>query len=116
MDKKNIQKQYINKIKELIEFNKHYYNHSNPKTEDYKYDQLKQEIINLEKKYSFLKNKNSPSKSVGYKPSKNFHKSLHRVPMLSLSNAFNEDDLVNFEKRIRNFISQKENFKISYSA
>jgi len=116
MDKKNIQKQYNNKIKELIELNKHYYNHSNPKTEDYKYDQLKQEILNLEKKYIFLKNKNSPSKSVGYKPSKNFHKSLHRVPMLSLSNAFNEEDLVNFEKRILNFISEKNNFKISYSA
>ena len=116
MDKKNIQKQYDNKIKELIELNKHYYNHSNPKTEDYKYDQLKQEILNLEKKYSYLQNKNSPSKSVGYKPSKNFHKSLHRVPMLSLSNAFNEEDLVNFEKRILNFISEKNNFKISYSA
>ena len=116
MDKKNIQKQYDNKIKELIELNKQYYNHSNPKTEDYKYDQLKQEILNLEKKYSYLQNKNSPSKSVGYKPSKNFHKSLHRVPMLSLSNAFNEEDLVNFEKRILNFISEKNNFKISYSA
>ncbi len=116
MDKKNIQKQYNNKIKELIQLNKYYYNHSKPKTEDYKYDQLKQEILSLEKKYNFLNKKNSPSKSVGYKPSKNFYKSLHRVPMLSLSNAFNEEDLINFEKRILNFISEKKNFKISYSA
>ena len=115
MDKKNIQKQYDSKIKELIELNEYYYNYSNPKTEDYNYDKLKQEIINLEKKYNFLSNKNSPSKSVGYKPSKNFYKSLHRVPMLSLSNAFNEEDLVNFEKRILNFISEKKNFQISYS-
>ena len=62
MDKKNIQKQYNNKIKELIQLNKYYYNHSKPKTEDYKYDQLKQEILSLEKKYNFLNKKNSPSK------------------------------------------------------
>ena len=116
MDKKKIKKQYNNKIKELIELNKFYYDQSNPKTEDHNYDKLKKEILSLEKKYNFLNNKDSPSKSVGYKPSKNFYKSLHRVPMLSLSNAFDEEDLFNFEKRIRNFISQKENFKISYSA
>ena len=116
MDRKKIQKQYKDKIKELVKFNKYYYDQSNPKIEDHNYDQLKQEILNLEKKYNFLKDKNSPSKSIGYKPSKNFYKSLHRVPMLSLSNAFSEEDLFNFEKRILNFISQNENFKISYSA
>ena len=115
MDKKKIQTRYNNKIKELVELNKYYYDQSIPKTTDYNYDQLKQEILNLEKKYNFLENENSPSRSVGYKPSKNFYKSLHRVPMLSLSNAFNEEDLINFEKRILNFISQNKNFKISYS-
>ena len=49
---------------------------------------LKKEILDLEKKYKFLKNKNSPSKIVGYKPSKSFEKYKHKVPMLSLSNAF----------------------------
>ena len=70
----------------------------------------------LEKKYKFLKSKNSPSEYVGYKPSKNFKKFLHKIPMLSLANAFGEEDLLNFEKRILNFISKKENFKISYTA
>ena len=44
------------------------------------------EIFELEKKYDFLDNKLSPSKNVGFKPSKNFLKSKHRVQMLSLSN------------------------------
>ena len=58
------------------------------------------------KKYSYLDNSKSPSNSVGYKPSKNFDKFKHRVQMLSLSNAFDEEDLVNFEK-IVNFLNQK---------
>ena len=53
---------------------------------------------------------------MGFKPSKNFKKVEHKVPMLSLANAFSEEDLLNFEKKILNFISEKENFKISYSA
>ena len=100
MDKKKIQTRYNNKIKELVELNKYYYDQSIPKTTDYNYDQLKQEILNLEKKYNFLENENSPSRSVGYKPSKNFYKVEHKIPMLSLANAFNEEDLITFEKKI----------------
>jgi DNA ligase (NAD+) len=40
----------------------------------------------------------------------------HRVPMLSLANAFGKDDLINFEKKLLNFLSKNENFKLSYSA
>ena len=79
-------------------------------------DDLKKEIILLENKYAFLKSNNSPSKSVGHKPSKNFKKVSHKVPMLSLANAFSEEDLINFEKKIANFLSKKEGFEISYSA
>ena len=57
------------------------------------------------KNNKFLINKNSPSQSVGFKPSKNFQKIKHKVPMLSLGNAFNEEDLRNFEKKIINFLS-----------
>jgi DNA ligase (NAD+) len=72
--------------------------------------------LSLEKKNDFLISEESPSEIIGYKPSKNFKKSKHRVPMLSLANAFSEEDLLNFEKRILNFLSKKENFKLSYSA
>jgi DNA ligase (NAD+) len=116
MDKKSIEEQYNKKVKILNELNKHYYDHSAPKVSDQKYDELKNEILLLEKKYSYLENKNSPTQKVGFKPSKNFKKVLHKVPMLSLSNAFSEDDLKNFEKKINNYLIKDNNFEITYSA
>ena len=115
MDKNKIQKIYKKKIKEINFYNKFYYENNEPKIDDSKYDKLKNEILSLEKKYQFLKSKLSPSKVIGYKPSKNFKKDMHRVPMLSLSNAFNEEDLKNFEKKILNYLSENEKFQISYS-
>ena len=116
MDKKKIVKDYLNKIDLLNDYNKNYYDLSSPLVKDEQYDKLKKEILDLENKYTYLKNKNSPSKIVGYKPSKNFIKANHRVPMLSLANAFTEEDLENFEKKILNFLSKKKGSKISYSA
>jgi len=115
MIKKKILKEYEEKVELLNEYNKFYYNKSNPKVSDKEYDELKKDILILEEKNKFLNSNQSPSKIVGYKPSKSFKKILHRVPMLSLSNAFTEEDLLNFEKRILNFISEKPNFEISYS-
>ena len=116
MDKKEIKEQYLKKISLVNKYNKYYHDNSKPLVNDEVYDELKNNILLLEKKYSFLKSKQSPSETVGYKPSKSFKKALHRAPMLSLANAFSEEDLLNFEKRIINFISEKSNFKISYSA
>jgi DNA ligase (NAD+) len=116
MNKKDIKNQYNKKIELIVRYNKFYYNENKPEVLDEEYDKLKKDIFLLEKKYSFLKSKFSPSLIIGYKPSRNFKKILHRVPMLSLGNAFSEDDLLNFEKRILNFISEKNGFKISYSA
>ena len=116
MNKKKIQTEYKKKINLISKYNKFYYDENNPAVKDSEYDILKQEIFLLEKKYKFLKSNFSPSSSVGYKPSKNFIKISHRVPMLSLANAFSENDLINFEKKILNFISKDKDFKLSYSA
>ena len=116
MIKKDIQKEYNNKIKLIKRYNKSYYDKSNPEISDKEYDKLKNEILVLESNYNYLNSKFSPSKIVGFKPSKNFKKFQHKVPMLSLSNAFSEEDLKNFEKKIFNFLSEDKNFKISYSA
>ncbi len=110
-----IKNKYLIKIKELNEHNQRYYEKSNPKISDAEYDILKKEILDLEKKYDFLKSKDSPSISIGAKPSKNFLKSKHRVKMLSLSNAFDHEDLKNFEKKISNFLNLKEYKNIEYS-
>ncbi len=56
-----IKKEYLTKIKELKEHNQHYYEKSKPKISDAEYDKLKQEINELEKEYSYLKDKSSPS-------------------------------------------------------
>ena len=63
-----IKKDYLSKIKELNKHNQLYYEKSSPKISDAEYDKLKQEIIELEKKNSFLESKSSPSLSVGAKP------------------------------------------------
>ena len=96
---KNIKQSYLNKINEFKKHNKLYYENSAPKISDKEFDRLKREILDLEEKYSFLKNTFSPSKAIGFKPSKNFLKFQHRQKMLSLSNAFKEEDLINFEKK-----------------
>ena len=116
MDKNKIKKEYNQKIQNLVKLNKHYYDLSKPLVNDHEYDQIKAEILSLEKQYNFLKSENSPSKVVGFKPSKTFKKVFHRVPMLSLSNAFDEEDLVNFEKKINNFLDQKSSNELEYSA
>ena len=116
MKLEKIEKDYLKKIKKISKLNENYYDKNNPLVSDHKYDELKKEIIELEKKYDFLNHKNSPSKIVGFKPSKNFRKVKHKIPMLSLSNAFSEEDLINFEKRIINFLDKKEDLQIEYSA
>ena len=116
MEKKKLIKLYKFKIKEINHHNFLYYEKSEPKLSDSSFDNLKKEILDLEKKYKFLKSKDSPSNSIGYKPSKNFKKVSHKVPMLSLSNAFTEEDLFNFEKRIINFLDKEKGFEIEYSA
>ena len=111
-----IKKEYSRKIKLFQKYNREYYNNNTSLISDHEFDLLKNEILDLEKSYSFLKNKNSPSLSIGSIPSKNFEKVKHRVPMLSLGNAFNENDLINFEKKILNFLSFTKSEEIEYTA
>ncbi len=116
MSNELVKKEYKNKIKLINHYNKKYYDDNFSEVSDSEYDNLKEEILLLEKKYNFLDHKNSPSKNVGYKPSKNFRKVPHRVPMLSLSNAFTQDDLENFFKKIMNYLHLDKSNIIEFSA
>jgi len=116
MNKKEILREYKAKIKQLKKFDLYYYDKSRPLVSDQIYDNFKKEILSLEKKNYFLKSKDSPQKLVGYKPSKNFKKILHKVPMLSLANAFSEEDLYNFEKKISNYLGSTNTSNIFYTA
>ena len=113
MTKEDIKIKYLKKIKEIKKHNKLYFEKSNPEISDSDYDKLKREISNIEKANPRLKLNSSPTNIVGFKPSKQFEKFKHKVPMLSLSNAFDEEDLINFEKKIFNYLNKKE--KIEYS-
>ena len=84
MQRKEIEKVYIKKIHELEKHNKAYFSDDNPLVSDKDYDEVKQEIIELEKKYSFLKTKNSPSQKVGYEPSGKFKKIEQVIDTLHL--------------------------------
>jgi DNA ligase (NAD+) len=116
MNKDKIIKDYKIKIRELIKNNKYYYEDNKPRIDDQEYDKLKNKILLLEKEHPFLRDSNSPSLKVGHKPSKNFKKVTHKVPMLSLGNAFSENDLNNFEKKILNYINDYKLEDIEYSA
>ena len=93
-----LSKEYKKKLAILEKYNKHYYQNQKPLVSDKIYDELKNEILAIETKYGFS-NLKSPSVKVGYKPSKKFEKYKHKVKMLSLSNAFNQEDLISFQKK-----------------
>ena len=116
MNKTLIKKNYLEIINKLNKHNQSYYEKNKPIISDQQYDILKRKVIDLESQHRFLKSKESPSQSVGFKPSKNFQKSKHKVPMLSLGNAFNEEDLKNFQKKIVNFLSLEDTSILEYSA
>ena len=107
MSRKEVEKVYIKKINELKKYDKAYFDQDSPVVSDREYDNIKEEILNLEKKYSYLKNKNSPSQKVGYVPSNKFQKVEHSTPMLSLANAFSKENIEDFLKKIKNFLNIK---------
>lgn len=93
------------RVKELHQL-LHRYNHEyhvldNPTVPDSEYDQLLQELISIEEKHPELKTDDSPTVRVGGPPLSQFEKINHDTPMLSLGNAFNEEDLRRFDQRVR---------------
>ena len=105
INKSKIISEHKKKIDFLKKNNKLYYLEDNPKISDSEYDELKAKILALETEYSFLKNKNSVDRIVGHSPSNKFKKVQHLSPMLSLSNAFKINDMVDFIKKINNYLS-----------
>jgi DNA ligase (NAD+) len=110
----NIIKNYLNKVKLIEKFNKSYYDKDKPDISDQKYDELKRATLELETKHLFLKKYGSIKNKIGFKPSKKFNKIKHSKPMLSLSNAFDSNDIKDFVKKIDNYLNNK-NTGSSYS-
>ena len=97
------------KIKEEIEWlreeirkhNYHYYVDDQPLISDYEYDLLMKQLVELERDYPEFIAPDSPTQRVGAKPLEQFITARHLVPMLSLSNAFYEQELIDFDQRVR---------------
>jgi DNA ligase (NAD+) len=108
MQRKIIEEIYIKKINQLKKYDKAYFEKDKPLVADKIYDEVRKEILALEKKHNYLKSKFSPSKKVGYQPSNKFKKIKHLKPMLSLSNAFQKEDMKDFLSKISNFLNTKD--------
>lgn len=101
MDKREAE-QRIQELRDLLnEYNYQYYVLDSPTVPDSEYDRLMQELMKLEEQFPELITPNSPTQRVGGEPLDAFEKVEHAVPMLSLSNAFNEQDLRDFDRRVR---------------
>ena len=83
---------------EINEHNHRYYVLDDPAISDAEYDRLMRELMALEKKFPELKTPDSPTQRVGGEPLPYFEKVEHTAPMLSLGNAFDEQDLRDFEE------------------
>ena len=111
--KNQISKIYQEKIKKFNKFNKAYFEKDNPLISDYEFDKLKKELINLEKTYPFLKSSKGVESLVGFKPSGKFEKIKHSKQMLSLGNAFDKEGMIDFKKKLKNFLNISSEIKLS---
>jgi DNA ligase (NAD+) len=101
---------------ELEGHDKRYYQDDAPKISDAEYDALRQRYNAIEKRFPEFVTSDSPSQKVGAAPSGRFRKVRHAVPMLSLDNAFAEEDVIDFVGRIRRFLKLADDDKIDFSA
>ncbi|MDQ0484865.1 NAD-dependent DNA ligase LigA [Guptibacillus hwajinpoensis] len=105
-------KEEVKRVEELRQLLNHYnYEYhvlDQPTVPDAEYDRMMNELLTLEEENPELKTQDSPTQRVGGPPLSGFQKVEHRVPMLSLGNAFGEDELKDFDRRVRERIG--ENF------
>jgi len=101
---------------EIAAHDKAYFQNDAPVISDAAYDALKQRNATIEARFPDLRRLDSPSLRVGARPAGGFDKVVHRVPMLSLDNAFTEDEARDFEARIRRFLKLGENEEVAFVA
>src|SRR5580700_6095514 len=101
---------------EIERHDKAYYQDDAPKISDAGYDALRRRFNAIEARFPEFVSSESPSQKVGAAPSGRFRKVRHAVPMLSLDNAFAEEDVVDFVGRIRRFLKLADEEEIDFSA
>ena len=118
-EKREIPQEVIERVKKLreeIEYhNYRYYVLDSPVISDAEYDALMRELRKLEEMYPELITPDSPTQRVGFKPAEGFKEVPHAEPMLSLDDAMSEDEVIEFDKRIKRFLGLPEETLIEYT-
>ena len=101
--------QRVTELHQLLhQYNYEYHVQDNPSVPDSEYDKLLHELIDIEREHPELKTDDSPTVRVGGTPVSAFEKVDHDTPMLSLGNAFSEEDLLAFDKRVKDEVGEVE--------
>ena len=107
MDKSEAQKRIVELSNELRIHNHNYYILDKSEISDYEFDMRLKELQGLEEKYPEFEDVNSPTKRVGGEVTKKFNTIAHKYPMLSLSNSYSREELIEFDERVQKLIGKK---------
>ncbi len=105
---------YLALAAQISDYGRRYYAEDAPVVSDAEYDLLFNALVAIEEQYPDLKISDSPTMRVGSAPLEIFESVAHRVPMLSLNNAFDEEELAGFDRRARDLLDEKENEQLRY--
>ena len=100
--------EHVRLAAEILEHNRLYYQDDAPRVSDAEYDALLRRLHAIEAQFPELVTPDSPTQQVGAAPTSGFAKVRHAVPMLSLANAFDDDDVTEFVARVRRFLNPPE--------
>jgi DNA ligase (NAD+) len=100
-------RELVRLAEEIAAHDRRYYQEDAPSISDAEYDALRKRNAAIEARFPDLIRADSPSLRIGARPSERFAKIVHRVPMLSLDNAFDDEDVIDFSNRIRRFLGLK---------
>ncbi|MEO0185722.1 MAG: NAD-dependent DNA ligase LigA, partial [candidate division WOR-3 bacterium] len=107
-------KKEIEKLRKEINFhNYRYYVLSQPVITDYEYDQLYKKLVDLENRYPELITPDSPTQRIGGEPLKEFKTVEHKIKMLSLDNTYSEEELLEFDKRVRKGLGRDVKYEVT---
>ena len=113
MNKREARKHIDRLRKEINKHNYHYYVLNQPLIEDYEYDQLYKELQDLENQYPELITPDSPTQRIGGQPLAGFETFEHRVRMLSLDNTYSEEEVRDFDKRVRKKLAKRVVYEVT---